>query len=69
MSDISSEAEVVRPRPKVGHPVVIANLNQFRVKDDGQEYFHIDGVEYPARSVGVAYLRRHMRWRIQPCGI
>jgi hypothetical protein len=55
LSDISDEVAVVPAPPsrKGGHPIVNANLNNFVIKDDGLEYFVIDGNEYPARSVGV----------------
>jgi hypothetical protein len=64
LSDISDEVAIVTAPPsrKGGHPVVNANLNNFAIKDDikddGLEYFVIDGNEYSARSVGVENLRR-----------
>jgi hypothetical protein len=60
MSDIADDIEVVPisvPRRKI-HPVVNASINNFIVKDDGQEVFIVDGKEYNARSVGVDNLRR-----------
>jgi hypothetical protein len=60
MSGITDDIEVVPihvPRRKI-HPVVNASLNNFIVKDDGQEVFMVDGKEYNAKSLGVDNLRR-----------
>jgi hypothetical protein len=40
------------------HPVATATLDHFIVKDDGKEYFIIDGRELPARKVKVEDLRK-----------
>jgi hypothetical protein len=48
MSDITDEIEVVPigvPRRKI-HPVVNSGINNFIVKDDGQEVFVVDGKEW-----------------------
>jgi hypothetical protein len=40
------------------YPVVDAKLNNFVIKDDGQQQFILNGQEYPTRCVGVKNVRK-----------